>query len=321
MPRHRLGIALLVPEPARSDIDTLRRALGDEQLERLPTHLTLVPPVNVHRDDLSRALGVLRAAGAASRPLTLEIGPAETFLPATPVLYLSVAGDVDAVHALRDRVFVPPFERRLSWPFEPHVTLLDEGEPSRLEAAVVALADYRTTVTIERVHVLEDVDRVWSPIADAELAAPAVVGRGPLEVELTESETADPDTADFLRKQRAAHDDAMLGSGARWERAPVSLTARREGRIVGAATGWTGLGVGYLSELVVDVSSRREGIGSHLLAAFEAAAVRRGCPRLALRTDAGSDARSFYESRGWRVEATFAEWLGGHEFVQLRRDR
>ena len=67
-------------------------------------------------------------------------------------------------------------------------------------------------------------------------------------------------------------------------------------------------------------TSRGEGVGSHLLAAVEDLARRRGCRTLALRTEAGSPAAAFYADRGWRVEATFSEWLAGRDFVQLRRD-
>ena len=68
MPKHRLGVVLLVPQPAAAEIDGLRRAVGDGALGRVPTHLTLVPPVNVRHDRLADALARLRLAAAATRP-------------------------------------------------------------------------------------------------------------------------------------------------------------------------------------------------------------------------------------------------------------
>src|ERR671922_1484794 len=109
MPRQRLGVALLVPGPAAAEIDGLRRALGDGALGRIPAHLTLVPPVNVPVERVPAALTVLRSAGAAAGgPLRLQLGPAATFQPVTPVVYLEVGGDVDRLVALRDGVFRPP---------------------------------------------------------------------------------------------------------------------------------------------------------------------------------------------------------------------
>ena len=125
----RLGVALLLSSPVADQVDGLRRALGDRTLGRVPAHITLVPPVNVKEADLGRALAVLRAgAAAAPRVLRLRLGAPTSFLPANPVLYLPVDGDLEALAALaalRDRVMVPPLARPLAWPFVPHVTLAD----------------------------------------------------------------------------------------------------------------------------------------------------------------------------------------------------
>jgi 2'-5' RNA ligase len=88
MPRLRLGVVLLVPPPVHREVDALRRACGDASLGRVPAHLTLVPPVNVREERFEDVLAVLRAAGAATRPFRLELGPPTTFLPDNPVLYL-----------------------------------------------------------------------------------------------------------------------------------------------------------------------------------------------------------------------------------------
>jgi 2'-5' RNA ligase len=167
MPRRRLGVALVLPEPVATEIDGLRRALGDGALGRIPAHLTLVPPVNVADDDLPAAFDVLREAARETRPLNLRLGPATTFHPDTPVVYLAVGGDVDGLHGLRDRVFRSPLERTLSRAFVPHVTVADEIDPGRIPAAVAALADYVVDVTFDGVQLLEEGrGRVWRAIAD-----------------------------------------------------------------------------------------------------------------------------------------------------------
>ena len=132
MPRLRLGVALLLPEPLATQVDGLRRACDDGALDRVPPHLTLVPPVNVRVDDVAAALQVLRDAAGGTRPFTLRLGPPSTFLPDTPTLHLAVGGSGDAtavLRRLRDGVFRPPLERPLTFPFVPHVTLADEMEP------------------------------------------------------------------------------------------------------------------------------------------------------------------------------------------------
>lgn len=318
--RRRLGVALLIPEPASSDINALRRALGDTQLDRIPTHLTLVPPINVRESDLPAVLDLIRGAGAATRPFHLALGPVTTFLPDAPVAYLGVSGDLEAVHALRELVFVPPIERDLTWPYVPHVTVLDEGEPERINAAIAALQDFRAEIAIQDVTLLEQQGRVWRPLADAAFGAPAIVGRGSLDLQIHGSFEPDPHAMAFLERNWLAHDAAMFHGSTRWERNDFTLTARRNSQVIGVAIGWTALGVGYLGELLVDPTCRGEGVGSHLLAALEQLARERGCLRLALRTDRDSAAQRFYEARGWTLDATISDWLGGHDFVELRRD-
>ena len=249
MPRERLGVVLLLPEPAASEVDVLRRAVGADDVERLPSHLTLVPPVNVHLDDLDAALDLLRDAARRTTPFTLTLGPPRTFLPINPVLYLEVGGDVAAVDGLRDRVFRPPLERNLTWPFQPHVTLLDQGTDERIRAAVDGLTDYRVTFELDRVHLLkehhDDGVRVWRPLAEASFGDPAVVGRGGLELELEVGEGVDR---------------------------PLVVTARRSRRVVGTASGFTT----RLLDVHVEPDARGEGIARHLVAAFCSAAADRG---------------------------------------------
>ena len=267
MARQRLGVALLVPAPVATEMDGLRRALGDDTLDRIPAHITLIPPVNVNDADMSDALALLRETAAATRPLRLELGPPTTFHPVTPVVYLAVGGDLEALHDLRDRVFHPPLSRPLSHSFVPHATLADEIDPTRIPPALSALSSYRVDVTVDRVHLLrEGRGRVWRPIADAPFAPPRVIGRGGLPVEISESRLVDP-LARLLLPGTAAPSSDAPGAWA--------LTARREGCVVGVAHGTTVGDRMEVEALVVAPPHRRQGIGGHLRAALEDLAARR----------------------------------------------
>jgi 2'-5' RNA ligase/GNAT superfamily N-acetyltransferase len=311
--RRRFGVVLLLRGAVGAEVDGLRRALGDPALGRVPPHVTLVPPVNVREQDVDAALGVLRSAAAATRPFRLTIGPPTTFLPDNPVLYLAVDGPVETV---RDRVFRAPLARTLTWPFVPHVTLLDGGAEARLRAAVEALADYRAEVLVDRVHLLEerrrdDGVRVWEPVADVPFAAPAVIGRGGLELEVGESEAMAPDVAAWF-------DGAWSEYDARGDE-PLVLTARRSGDIVGVAKGFVRGEEGHLERLITAPDVRGEGVGSHLLAAFEAAAVERGATFLSLRVRVGAPAEGLYRRRGFQTFTELPAWRHGQDFVQLRK--
>lgn len=300
MPRWRLGVALLVPEPARAEVDGLRRALGDPSLGRIPAHLTLVPPVNVREDDLPRALEVLRtAAKGQAGPLHLTLGPPESFLPHNPVVYLGVRGDTERLLALRVRVFTRPLERSLTWSFVPHVTVCETAPPARIEAALAALADFAVDVRIDAVHLLREGEgRVWTPIADAPFAPAAVVGRGGLEIELSVTDRLDPEAAAFSAVE--------WGAGP----APLAVTARRGGQVVGVAEGRVAGEHAHLSNLIVGVDARTMGVGAHMVNAFLAAAQERGARHVTVRTTT----EGFYRRLGWQEEARLSDG-----FVQFVR--
>ncbi|MEZ5143969.1 MAG: GNAT family N-acetyltransferase [Acidimicrobiales bacterium] len=291
MPKARLGVALLVPAPTCHEIDGLRRALGEPFVERVPPHLTLVPPVNVRHDALGATMAVLREAASLVGPVTVTLGPVIDFLPDNPTLFLRVGGEpaaIDALHRLRDAVFRPPLERRLTWPFVPHVTVHDDHPPEAIAGAEAALAGYRTTVTFGSVHLLEEQrhgesHRRWVPVAEVRLGPPPVVGRGGLPLTLHVSGLVDPEAGDFLTRERAGTREALEGGqapeapsaraddldalppGAR----PVVVTGVREGAVVGVARGWSGAGGAELTELLVAADARGHGIGRHLAAAFD----------------------------------------------------
>jgi len=271
MPRLRLGVALLLEPPVADEVDGLRRALGDRSLARVPPHVTLVPPVNVRVDEMGAVLAVMRAAAAATPVLHLTLGPPETFLPANPVLYLPVGGDVEIVHALRDRVFVPPLARTLTWPFVPHVTLADDAGADRVDASARVLAGYQAAVAVDRVHLLQEVrdgEPRWQPLADVEFGPPSVVARGgPLAVELVRSRRPDPEGMALLLAQGV---DDSLWSDASAGTLSLVVTARRQDAVVGVAGVWLRPGAGRRGVLVAP-EHRGQGIGRHLGAALTAA--------------------------------------------------
>jgi 2'-5' RNA ligase len=273
-------VALLFDAHTTAELDGLRRALGDD-LGRIPPHLTLVPPVNVR--DVDRAEEVLRAAGRASRPLELMLGPVATFLPHNPVAYLGVGGDVEGVVALRDGVVQPPLARELTWPYVPHVTIVDGAPHDRVEAARLHLGAYRISTTVRSVHLLEELDHRWEPRAVLPLGPPVVIGTGgaPLELE-------------------------VIGAGT-----DVTVRARRDHADVGEARAWVRGTVAWLSHVAVVESARRDGIGRHLLAAVQSWCADRGA--LVIEADASvavpDEVRALLEAMGWRAEPRLGRHL------------
>jgi GNAT superfamily N-acetyltransferase len=234
------------------------------------------------------------------------------------VLYLGVTGDAEALTALRDRIFVPPLARSLTWEFVPHVTVAVDLTPERIRAAISALADYTSDVEVDRVHLLQEGDdRRWQPIADARFSSPVVVGRGGLGVELALTDVLDPEARAFFQTTWAEHLRQSYGPDAVRER-PFVITARRDGAVIGTAMGEVRDEL-LLDRLVVSAACRRQGVASQLLRAVEDLGDARGCPRAVLIVQAGSGAEAFYRARGWVVTYALPSWRNSRDFVRMVR--
>lgn len=275
-------MVLLLPADVAHQVDALRLACDDPALGQVPPHLTLVPPVNVREEDVAGALDIVRTAAAVTAPLLLEIGPVGCFLPSSPVLLLHVGGpDLDRLSLLRDRLRQGPLRRDVSWPFVPHVTLADGAAERRIAAAVEALAGYAATAGVDSVHLLEQgPGRVWTPMAEVPFGGPVVAGRGSFEVEISDGRTD-------------AAGDGIHGA------VPWAVTARRGGRVVGQAVGWTAGESAALAGLAVVADLRRFGIGRRLLAAAEDRARRRGAIEIRTVGEVSGDVAAALSAAGW----------------------
>ena len=98
----------------------------------------------------------------------------------------------------------------------------------------------------------------------------------------------------------------------------IAVFARREGELVGGASGslnWNWLD---LSLLWVADPLRSGGLGSRLLEAIETAARERGCRSAHLETFS-YQALSFYEKRGYEIFARLEEYAPGVDRYYLRK--
>jgi 2'-5' RNA ligase/ribosomal protein S18 acetylase RimI-like enzyme len=325
-PRRRLIAALLVPGRTAAEVDGIRRALGSRELERIPPHVTVVPPVNVRHDDVDVACDLMRSVAAGFAPFVLQLGPATSFLPRNPVCYLAVRGEPESLESLTELVrqvstgVLAPPSSRPARPFVPHVTLNQRMDPARIRAAVEVMQDFSARVVFESITLLELSEAVhqWEPVAEAPFRRPAVVGRGGIEIELALEERLGPDESRWAEEQWEQHTLAQYGSEVRPD-APFAITARVNGQLVAAAEGEVRGLTCHLRRLMVDAGLRGAGVGGQLLRAVEDHAASVACARVRLEVMAGGRAEGFYRERGYVEVAVVPLYRAERDFVVMER--
>lgn len=305
-PRHRLLVALLVGGSVATEIDGLRRALTSNQLERIPPHLTLIPPTNVAGNDLASAEGVVRVAAGRFEPVELTLGPPDTFPANRSVLFLRVSATPSLV-VIREALLAGPFagRDRTDRAFIPHVTLDSRHEQFVDDQILRNLGGYTASARITTLALLEQDEvaplHAWRPITSYDLAPVRVVGRGGLEVEFSSGARLSP----ALRVLAASWgvEPAEPESEGRTEWFAVASVSSE---IVAVAT-WTIDGDAVvLRQHVVAPSWRGLGLGTKLLnfvEALERSRARRAVV-LASAFDDGSD--EYYLGRGYRRDVRLA---------------
>src|SRR5262249_43552925 len=127
------------------------------------------------------------------------------------------------------------------------------------------------------------------------------------------------ETLDLIRASMRRHTESCVP----WETYDdLAILARDDdGSLIGAALGETGRGWLHVSVCWVDERSRGRDIGTKLMHAMEAEAIRRGCHSAYLNTFS-YQARPFYEKLGYEVFGTLQDYpMGCQRFFMRKRLR
>jgi 2'-5' RNA ligase/GNAT superfamily N-acetyltransferase len=289
-------------------IDGLRLGLGSTEVDRIPPHITLVPPFNARAGDLPRTLATLRAGAASMARFRCALGPVVTFDRPRPVLYLAVGDQAGSLAALAQASRAGPLAptpREDRHVFVPHVTVANRSSVAVADAARRALGAFATDLEVTDFSLLRleesgepDGRRRWVEIADFPLGRPTVRGRGGVEIELTLSRMVDPESLERLDE---------LDQVARSRGEPWAVTARTDGSTVAVARGTVAGETARIDAFVVATTARGIGVGTRTLEHVEAMALDRGLREVVVSVSSANKAR-YFTGRGYvPVESTAAD--------------
>jgi 2'-5' RNA ligase len=135
----RYALVTYVRHPVGEFVQRLRQELHPE-LPHLAAHLTILPPRLLRGSEFS-ALELLEDVCAQVNPFEITLGDVDTFVPATPTVFIRVAYDADRLRGLHDRLSTKVLASPEEWPYMPHLTIVKMSTEALAEQAYIMARD------------------------------------------------------------------------------------------------------------------------------------------------------------------------------------
>lgn len=162
-----IGVALAIPEPWASELQDYRTSVGDTTATMIPTHITLIPPIEVPEDDLPEVEKHLTEVASATSAFCIHLRGTGTFRPVSPVVFVTVVDGISACEQLAAALRKGPLSVELQFPYHPHVTIAHHLPDEALDRAFTELADFESVFDAEEFHLyVHDEEKGWQPSRD-----------------------------------------------------------------------------------------------------------------------------------------------------------
>lgn len=163
-----IGVAIPLPEPFLGELGAYRERFGDPLAHAIVAHITLVPPMQLpHEDRLRAVIAHLAEQAAAQRPYRLVLAGSATFRPVSPVVFVPLEEGEPETRALEAAVRRGPLDRRLVFPYHPHVTVAHDLDAEWLDEAFEAMRPYRAAFEVTSIALfINGEDGVWRQRAE-----------------------------------------------------------------------------------------------------------------------------------------------------------
>jgi 2'-5' RNA ligase len=142
-----IGVAVAIPEPWATQLQDYRTSVGDTTATQIPTHITLIPPVEVAPEDLAVVEAHLDEAAAAVPAFRVHLRGTGTFRPVSPVVFVTLVEGISQCEQLAGAVRGGPLAVDLRFPYHPHVTIAHHLADDQLDRAFRELADFECEFT------------------------------------------------------------------------------------------------------------------------------------------------------------------------------
>ena len=167
-----LGVAIAIPEPHATVLTGWRRRVGDPQADLIWPHVTLLPPTPVEPIRMGVIEEHLATAAASRPPFVMHLSGTGTFRPVSPVVFIQVARGVSDCEVLEKAIRRGPLQRKVDFPYHPHITVAQDIPDEGLDLAYDGLAGFIARFAVERFTLFErHPDGKWLPRTEFALGA------------------------------------------------------------------------------------------------------------------------------------------------------
>jgi 2'-5' RNA ligase len=167
-----IGVAVAIPEPWATELQDYRTSVGDLTATQIPTHITLIPPVEVSADDLPGVEAHLAAVAGSVDAFRIHLRGTGTFRPVSPVVFVSVVEGISQCEQLALAVRRGPLAVELAFPYHPHVTVAHHLADAQLDRAFAELADFECEFAADHFALyVHDDGAGWQPTREFALLA------------------------------------------------------------------------------------------------------------------------------------------------------
>lgn len=165
-----IGVAVSVPDPWGARLQDYRVLLGDPAAAGIPTHITLLPPIDVEDHLLPVIEEHLRGVAAKVRPFAVHLRGTGSFRPVSPVVFVNVVQGISCCELLAAAVRRGPLAVEAQYPYHPHVTVAHGVEDQLLDRAFDDLAGFECRFPVAGVTLYVHLDGDgWTPRLDLPL--------------------------------------------------------------------------------------------------------------------------------------------------------
>jgi 2'-5' RNA ligase len=169
-----IGVAVAIPEPWATQLQDYRTSVGDTTATQIPTHITLIPPVEVPADDLPAVEAHLERAASGVHEFRIHLRGTGTFRPVSPVVFVTLVEGISQCELLADAVRRGPLAVDLHFPYHPHVTIAHHLADAQLDRAFGELADFECEFTAGAFSLyVHDEGAGWQPTREFALQSHA----------------------------------------------------------------------------------------------------------------------------------------------------